>query len=183
MFVVVVRIDRLGRQGKGSPCRTNPHGPAPRRRDHRRGAPALPNGAGRRKRRQLRAGPGRASTGRTPAQACRSSRRISAVTARILFRSRGRLLALTASLSAPFSGGAPKAPVRPRQRVRIDQEVSRRWAVPGVRSVGPQQALGTQSDLDPRRQAMGRILGARCTHDQTCNHCFLISSRLCAPLQ
>ncbi len=143
MFVVVVRIDRLGRQGKGSPCRTNPHGPAPRRRDHRRGAPALPNGAGRRKRRQLRAGPGRASTGRTPAQAYRSSRRISAVTARILFRSRGRLLALTASLSAPFSGGAPKAPVRPRQRVRIDQEVSRRWAVPGVRSVGPQQALGT----------------------------------------
>lgn len=61
------------------------------------------------------------STGYSPAQACRSFASTSPVIAFLLFRCRGRALARTASRSADLSDGPSKAPVRPRQRVRINQ--------------------------------------------------------------
>lgn len=50
----------------------------------------------------------------------------------MLLRCRGRPVARTASRVALFSDGAAKPPVTPRQRVRIDQEVSRRRTVAGA---------------------------------------------------
>ncbi len=67
---------------------------------------------------------------------------------------------LDRDLSAPFSEGAPKAPLRPRHRVRIDQVVSRRRTVPGA--CGPSARSRRSARNRPRPPPACRGSGPPC---------------------
>jgi hypothetical protein len=80
----------------------------------------------------MRSARSRRSTSFSPAQAFSAVARISAVTAFLLLRPRGRALARTASFVALCSPGALNFPFKPRHLVSVDQLDSRRRTVDGA---------------------------------------------------
>ena len=101
----------------------------------------------------------RRSTRRSAWQPDSNWSRISPVIAYLLLRCRGRA-ARTASRRALLIDGSAKNPLRPRQRVRIDHEVSRRRTVSGA--CGPVAFSSAGRATPPRRPAACRARGRPC---------------------